>query len=136
MVFILPDAGRGGEASGAAKKPKDCAEGGQQEMIMCVANGYKATDSELNKLYKQLKEQSPPENQKSLVTDQRAWIKHRDAKCESEVGSYDNSPEAQAGSYHLLYSGEMNDCLMRVTLARVKVLKAKLLNLNHHQTSP
>jgi uncharacterized protein YecT (DUF1311 family) len=74
---------------------------------------------ELNKLYKQLKEQK------------RAWIKHRDAQCESEVGSYDNSPEAQAGSYHMLYSGEMNSCLLRVTLARVKALKTKLLKLDH-----
>jgi uncharacterized protein YecT (DUF1311 family) len=132
MAFILPDTGRGDEAYGDAKKPKDCAEGGEQEMVICVANEYKAADLELNKLYKQLKEQSPPENQKSVVIAQRAWIKHRDAKCESEVGSYDNSPEAQAGSYHLLYSGEMNSCLLRITLARVKVLKTKLLKLDHH----
>jgi len=79
MAFILPDTGRGDEASGDAKKPKDCAEGGEQEMVMCVANEYKAADLELNKLHKQLKEQSPPENQKSLVIAQRAWIKHRDA---------------------------------------------------------
>jgi uncharacterized protein YecT (DUF1311 family) len=132
MAFILTDAGRGDETSGTAKKPNDCANGGEQEMVMCVAEEYKAADLELNKLYKQVKEQSQPEELKNLVIAQRAWIKHRDAQCESEVGPYDNSPEAQVGSYHLLYSGEMNGCLLRVTLGRVKALRTKLLKLDHH----
>jgi uncharacterized protein YecT (DUF1311 family) len=125
MAFISPDTGRGGEASGDASKPKDCAEGGQQEMVACVAAEYRAADLELNKLYKQLKEQSSPEDQKSLLVAQRAWIKHRDAKCASEVGSSDDG----SGSSQLLYSGAMNDCLTRGTLRRVEVLKAKLFKL-------
>lgn len=121
MAFILPDAGRGGDASAGAKKPKDCAEGGQQEMVACVAAEYRAADLELNKLYKALKEQSSPEDQKSLLLAQRAWIKQRDAKCASEGGSSDEI----SGSSQLLYSGAMNDCLMRVTLRRIKALKAE-----------
>jgi hypothetical protein len=51
-IRVLCSGDKVGEASGDAKKPKDCAEGGQQEMVMCVANEYKAADLELNKLYK------------------------------------------------------------------------------------
>jgi uncharacterized protein YecT (DUF1311 family) len=110
---------------------KDCAEGGEQEIVACVAAEYKAADLQLNKLYKQLKEQSPPEDQKRLLLAQRAWIKHRDAKCASGVGFFDDSSHSQNGSSQLLYSGTMNDCLTRVTLSRVKVLKAEILKLEN-----
>lgn len=104
---------------------KDCSDGGEQEMVACVVAEYKAADLELNRLYKQVKEQISPEDQKNLIAAQRAWIKRRDAQCALEMGPSDGDADAQIGTSSLLYSGQMNNCLARLTLARIKDLKAK-----------
>ena len=104
---------------------KDCSNGGEQEMVACVVAEYKAADLELNRLYKQVKEQISLEDQKNLIAIQRAWIKRRDAQCALEMGPSDGNADTQLGTSSLLYSGQMNNCLGRLTLARIKDLKAK-----------
>ena len=107
-------------------KRKDCSNGGEQEMVACVVAEYKAADLELNRLYKRVKAQISPEDQKSLISAQRVWIKHRDAQCALEMGPSDgDDPDTQLGTSSLPYSGQMNNCLARLTLAKIKDLKAK-----------
>jgi uncharacterized protein YecT (DUF1311 family) len=125
-TLVFSGTGQGGEAAGVTDETKDCSRGGEQEMVACVAAAYEASDLELNKLYKQLKEQGSPEDQRKLVIAQRAWIKRRDATCASDVASHYEGSDAQYGTSQLLYSGQMNDCLMRITLRRVKALKTEL----------
>jgi probable HAF family extracellular repeat protein len=112
-------------ASGDESQRKDCSGGGEQEMVACVVAEHKAADLELNKLYKQVKEQISPEDQKNLIVAQRAWIKRRDAQCALEMGHSNGDADAQTGTSSLLYSGQMNNCLARLTLARIEELKAQ-----------
>jgi probable HAF family extracellular repeat protein len=112
-------------ASVDVSQRKDCSDGGEQEMVACVVAEYKAADLELNRLYKQVKDQISTEEQKSLIVAQRAWIKRRDAQCASEMGPSDGDADTQLGTSSLLYSGQMNNCLARLTLARIKALKAQ-----------
>ena len=58
--------------------------GSQADLTECYGNAYKASDAELNALYKQIEGRLKDDEAttKLLVTAQRAWLAFRDAECD------------------------------------------------------
>lgn len=95
----------------------------QFEMNVCSRRDYEQTDAELNKVYKQLMLEladygSNP--RPKFQEAQSAWIKYRDATCDSEAALY------EGGSIRpTIY----NSCLASATRERTKRLKAILVEI-------
>ena len=94
---------------------------------MCVAMEYEAADKELNQIYKSLRERLSAADRKSLLLDERAWMKQRDTTCRPEATDDDDTPESPG--QHLYDSGQENNCMAELTKARIKVLKDRLQEL-------
>jgi uncharacterized protein YecT (DUF1311 family) len=56
---------------------------GQADMNECYGKAFKASDAELNKLYKEItaRLKDDPDTTRLLVATQRAWVAFRDAEC-------------------------------------------------------
>lgn len=98
----------------------NCANANDQYALNeCVSNDYKNSDSELNKLYKEIRKRlaEQPDSIHRLVAAQRAWISFRDAECNFV------SANLQGGSSYGMIKGM---CLSRLTQTRIKDLKTYL----------
>ena len=80
----------------------------------CVDTEYEYQDKRLNDAYKALLTKLPQERHDGLREQQRAWIKKRDADC-------DTGPEPGQGQ-----TLEANACLVDMTAARAGELEAML----------
>lgn len=70
--------------TGLAPGAEDCgAISDQAGMNACAAKAYKASDAELNALYKQIEGRlsDDPDRKKLFTASQRSWIAFRDAEC-------------------------------------------------------
>lgn len=75
----------------AQKKSKSvpCANAGSQaDMNDCAGREYKAADTTLNQVYRQLVSLLDDEEKLQLKEAQTAWLKYRDANCEFVGGQY------------------------------------------------
>lgn len=72
-------------AATAAQAADNCANANDQAtMNECTDKAFRASDAELNMLYKQIQGRlkDDPDTAKLLVAAQRAWVGFRDAECE------------------------------------------------------
>ena len=89
----------------------------QQEMNETADKAFKKADATLNTVYKQLQAKLDEVGKKKLQEAQRAWIKFRDAECESRADEF------RGGSIMpMIYAG----CAERLTKARTAELKERL----------
>lgn len=104
----------------AYSHPSNCSDASDQRTLNeCTNNSYKESDSELNKLYKEIKNRlnQDPDSAKKFVAAQRSWITFRDAECDFATAN------SQAGS---AYGMLVSLCRDRLTQARIKEFKAYL----------
>jgi len=104
----------------AYSHPAGCTNASDQRTLNeCANNEYKKSDSELNKIYKDIRKRldQQPDSAKKLVAAQRAWIAFRDAECNFAAA---NSQDGSA--YGMLISV----CRDRLTQARIKDFKTYL----------
>ena len=72
-------------ATTGAARADECADASDQAtMNACAGKALKASDAELNALYRQIQGRlkDDAEKTKLLVTAQRAWVAYRDAECD------------------------------------------------------
>lgn len=91
----------------------------QAAMNECSDKAYKASDAELNKLYRQvderLKDDADP--RRLLISAQRAWVNFRDAECKFSTS------RSSGGSIHPMV---VSMCLDDLTKKRVEDFKQAL----------
>ena len=89
-------------------------------MTNCAHLAFKKSDAELNRVYQQLMKKVAADGEKyqrKLQEAQRAWLKYRDANCESEVALNEGGT-----IYPMVY----NYCLASMTEERTKRMKEML----------
>jgi len=87
------------------------------EMRVCNGNELDYQDGLLNKYYKQAMRRLSQHEKRKLRNAQRAWIKYRDAKCESE------GKDMRGGTGEYLLIG---GCLVETTTQRAKELRGMI----------
>ena len=86
----------------------------QLDMNICAGRAAKASDRELNQMYRQVRAKYKGTAQDDrLVTAQLAWIKFRDAECAVSAGRFEGGTMAP-----MVYAG----CVDRLTQQRTKDL--------------
>ena len=86
----------------------------QVELNFCAAEAAKASDRELNQMYRQVRAKYKGTSQDNrLVTAQLAWIKFRDAECAVSAGRYEGGSSAPMANRR---------CVDRLTQQRTKDL--------------
>ena len=90
----------------------------QLDMNICAGQVAKASDRELNRVYRQVRAKYKGTAQDDrLVTAQLAWMKFRDADCAVAAGRYEGGSMAS-----MAYAG----CVDRLTQQRTKDLAGYL----------
>ena len=89
-----------------------CSSSNQIGNNFCIADEYKTTDIELNKLYKKLL--LALADPKPLKKSQQKWLSFRDAQCKLIVGEENGSE----------YPYSINACLIDLTEKRILDLKS------------
>ena len=90
----------------------------QLEMNVCAGQAAKASDRELNRVYRQVRAKYKGTAQDNrLVTAQLAWIRFRDAECAVAAGRFEGGTIAP-----MIYAG----CVDRLTQQRTQDLKGYL----------
>ena len=90
----------------------------QVDMTICAGRAAKASDRELNQVYRQVRAKYKGTSQDNrLVTAQLAWIKFRDAECAVSAGRFEGGTMAP-----MAYAG----CVDRLTQQRTQDLKGYL----------
>jgi uncharacterized protein YecT (DUF1311 family) len=90
----------------------------QADISACADADYKAADTELNMVYRQLEQRlSDADTRRRLVAAQRAWVTFRDSECQFM------SSAAQAGS---AYPTVVSGCLADLARKRVADLRRLL----------
>lgn len=77
-------------AGPTSAKADDCDNAqGQADLNECYGKAFKASDAELNKLYKEIQGRlkDDPDTTRLLVATQRAWIGFRDAECDFQASA-------------------------------------------------
>ena len=98
-------------------KADDC--GNQQtqaSMNECANQAFKKSDSELNAVYKEIKDRLKGDADKTnlLTTAQRAWVAYRDGEC-----TFSASGVSGGSAYPFIY----DSCLTSLTEKRISDLK-------------
>jgi uncharacterized protein YecT (DUF1311 family) len=88
---------------------------GQSKMTSCGIEDFESSDRELNSVYKELMALTPESKRKSLLTEQRAWLKKRDPACKKKADD-----GAEGGT---LWPMLFQNCRSVYTQARTDVLK-------------
>ena len=117
LIFVYVPYTASAAEAGSSKQFSTCMDksgGITSSMIECIVTEEKLQDVRLNKAYKALSANLPPDRKKQLLEAQRAWIKFRDANC-SFYNDPDGGSMARVGA---------NDCLMRATTERARELEA------------
>lgn len=91
----------------------------QADMDRCAAEALKASDAELNKVYREIEHRLSDDaaTRRLLVAAERAWLTFRDAEC-----SFASSTAAGGSIYPMI----QNQCLDGLTRARVDELRQYL----------
>jgi uncharacterized protein YecT (DUF1311 family) len=87
LVALLAVAAVAGPARAQAD---DCDSAqGQADLNECYGKAFKASDAELNKLYKEIQGRLKDDQDTSrlLVATQRAWVAFRDAECDFQASA-------------------------------------------------
>ena len=93
----------------------------QMEMNASAEKRYKATDLQLNKVYKQLLGMLSDKEKQLLVNAEKSWLLYRDNHCKFEKAVY------EGGSIQpLIYF----NCLEELTKKRIAELKASIKDRN------
>ncbi len=87
----------------------------QAEMYQTALADYKKVDTELNKVYNELRNTLSAKEKKLLTTAQKNWITYRDAHCAFEIAQYDG------GSMQPLL---LTSCKTACTETRIDELKS------------
>ncbi|MBN8885699.1 MAG: DUF1311 domain-containing protein [Rudaea sp.] len=58
------------------------------ELVQCLNQALKASDTKLNQTYAQVKSLLSPEDRRALTHAQQLWIQYRDANCKAEYNLY------------------------------------------------
>lgn len=97
----------------------DNAQAGQADLNECYGKAFKASDAELNTLYKEIEARlkDDPDRARLLVAAQRAWIAFRDAEC-----SFQDSAVAGGSAAPMIHAM----CLDSRTRARIEDFKTYL----------
>lgn len=108
----------------AEPKPevKDCNQSKNNELVACLAERYRHTDTFLNFLYKKTMAEINAGEQKDLRQVQRSWVNFKDKWCEYVYESIAPGAEAEIDKYY---------CLWKLTDDRIKELSligAKYIN--------
>ncbi|WP_339385840.1 lysozyme inhibitor LprI family protein [Burkholderia sp. Ac-20379] len=92
---------------------RDRAAGNAVQLDLCVEKELAVQDTRLNKVYGKLarKYAGDPARRKALKADELAWLKNRDAECQSGNGG-----------------STLPDCELRKTDARADELESRLAN--------
>lgn len=108
-------------AVAGAARADDCdnAQASQADLNECYGKAFKASDAELNKLYKEItaRLKDDPDATKLLVATQRAWVAFRDAECD-----FQSSAVAGGSALPMVHA----ICLDGLTTRRVEDFKAYL----------
>ena len=100
------------------QKKDPCAdEQSQAAMNICWGKEYKATDAQLNAVYREFTSKLSLEETAQLKAAQLAWLKFRDANCEFVADQF------KGGSMRPMIAAM---CLADVTNARTNELKAQM----------
>jgi uncharacterized protein YecT (DUF1311 family) len=89
----------------------------QLQLNMTADQAFKASDSQLNTLYKEMLGKYDQQNKALLIASERAWITYRDAECKFET-----APFSQGSIYPMYYA----QCLTDKTNQRIVELKSQL----------
>lgn len=91
----------------------------QAELNECADKSYKASDAELNTLYRQIRRRlnDDPDTSKLLVAAQRAWVTFRDAEC-----GFSSSMTSGGSAYPMVWAM----CLDGLTKSRIEDFKGYL----------
>jgi uncharacterized protein YecT (DUF1311 family) len=93
----------------------------QSEMTICWGKEYKAADTRLNQVYRQLVSMLGDEEKLELKKAQTAWLKYRDANCEFAANQY------KGGSMRpMIYA----ICLAEMTENRTTELRSQITDRN------
>ncbi len=103
------------QAQKAAKLPCEKRARTQNELNQCARSAFEKADAEMNRVYQHLISVTArgESYQQRLKEAQQAWLKYRDATCESEAAI-----NAEGTIYPTVY----NYCLAQVTTERTKRL--------------
>ncbi|WP_202908576.1 lysozyme inhibitor LprI family protein [Labrys sp. WJW] len=107
-------------AAGPAFAAGDCANAADEAALnQCAGKSLKASDGELNTLYKQIQKRlnDDADKTKLLVAAQRAWVAFRDAECNF------SSAGVTGGT---LYPLAVTQCRDGLTKDRIKTFKTYL----------
>ena len=106
-----------------SKEYSDCIDKASQgvtaEMFECNGEELDRQDARLNDVYKKLISKLSPDRKKALLKAQRAWIKFREANCDSWF-------DPQGGTAARMNS---SGCLLTMTATRAKELEGMLEGL-------
>ncbi len=104
------------QAQKAAKLPCEKRARTQNELNQCARSAFEKADAEMNRVYQHLMSATTRRGesyQQKLKEAQQAWLKYRDATCESE---------AAINAEGTIYPTAYNYCLAQVTTERTKRL--------------
>jgi len=104
------------QAQKAAKLPCEKRARTQNELNQCAGSAFEKADAEMNRVYQPLMSATARRGesyQQKLKEAQQAWLKYRDATCESE---------AAINAEGTIYPTAYNYCLAQVTTERTKRL--------------
>lgn len=119
MLFALPALAFMALSSTAARA-EDCTDAADQMSTNeCADKAYKASDAELNKLYKQIEGRlkDDADTRKLLIAAQKAWIGFRDAECK-----FSSSGVAEGSAY----PATVSMCLDGITQSRIDSFRGYL----------
>ncbi|KJV06655.1 hypothetical protein VZ94_09850 [Methylocucumis oryzae] len=89
--------------------------GTQSQMNVCAEREFLTSDLELNQIYNELISCLIEKKFKTLLTEQRTWLRARDSKCKKLANN-----EAKGGS---MWPMLFNSCRATSTKARIEQLK-------------
>jgi len=115
ISFILLLCTFNAQAQKAAKLPCEKRARTQNELNQCARSAFEKADAEMNRVYQHLISVTArgESHQQKLKEAQQAWLKYRDATCESE---------AAINAEGTIYTTAYNYCLAQVTTERTKRL--------------
>ena len=89
----------------------------QFQLDIMSDKNFKAADTQLNALYKNMLAKYDQQNKALLIASERAWLVYRDAECKFETAPFSQ------GSIYPMYSAQ---CLTDKTNQRIAELQAQL----------
>ncbi len=124
--FLLLFCSLNAQGQKAATLPCEKRARTQNELNQCARSAFERADAEMNRVYQQLMSATARRGesyQRKLKEAQQAWLKYRDATCESE---------AAINAEGTIYPTAYNYCLAQVTTERTKRLAMMMGGMMSH----